>query len=99
MSDTPRTTSTWDMFREGRCGTKYVAEEMAKLERELNEAKHKARMFDYLAQLEKINLQQQADAVNMPRHTYLVLAADGTTCWGQTYQEAVENAMRHDNYE
>ena len=37
---------------------------------------------------------EQADAVKGVQ--LLVMASDGTTCWGNTYVEAVAKAMLHD---
>ena len=51
----------------------------------------KADMFDYLCWL---NETEQSDRVK--GIDFLVLASDGTTCWGKTFEEAVKVAMRHD---
>lgn len=55
----------------------------------------KADMFDYLCWLEDYCAFRQA-ALDGKAGDYLVLAADGTTCWGKTYAEAVRVAMEHD---
>jgi hypothetical protein len=47
-------------------------------------------MLHYLAWLE----QRRAPELN--RAGYLCLASDGRTCWGNTYFEAVQSAMKHD---
>lgn len=55
------------------------------------ESLHKAELFDYLCWL---NETEQSDHVkDCP---FVVLASDGTTCWGDTYEEAVMRAMDHD---
>ena len=55
------------------------------------ETMRKAECFDYLCWLEET---RQSDCVKGVQ--YLVLASDGGTCWGNTYEEAVMVAMRHD---
>ncbi len=50
-----------------------------------------AKMFEYLCWLEESH---QREAV--PKADFLVLAFDGTTCWGKSYEQAVHNAMEHD---
>lgn len=55
----------------------------------------KADLFDYLCWLEDYCAFRQA-ALDGKVDDYLVLAADGTTCWGKTYAEAVRVAMEHD---
>lgn len=55
----------------------------------------KADMFDYLCWLEDFCAFRQA-ALDGKADDYLVLASDGTTCWGKTYAEAVRVAMEHD---
>lgn len=55
----------------------------------------KADMFDYLCWLEDFCAFRQS-ALDGKAGDYLVLAADGTTCWGKTYAEAVRVAMEHD---
>lgn len=63
--------------------------------------------LDYLSKLELISIAAQRkmeiDALGAPvpdvkptLDDYLVLAIDGTTCWGKTYRDAIDNAMRHD---
>ena len=52
---------------------------------------YKADCFDYLCWLEE---RQQKERV--PGASMLVIASDGTTCWGHTYEEAVKVAMHHD---
>jgi hypothetical protein len=55
------------------------------------ETLHKAECFDYLCWL---NETQQSECVKGIK--FLELASDGTTCWGKTYAEAIEEAMKHD---
>jgi hypothetical protein len=55
----------------------------------------KADMFDYLCWLEDFCCFRQA-ALDGKAGDYLVIASDGTTCWGKTYAEAVRVAMEHD---
>lgn len=55
----------------------------------------KADMFDYLCWLEDYCQFRQA-ALDGKGGDYLVLASDGTTCWGKTFAEAVRVAMEHD---
>lgn len=55
------------------------------------ESLQKADLFDYLCWLEET---QQSDRVKGIQ--FLVLASDGTTCWGNTYARAVKEAMKHD---
>lgn len=52
---------------------------------------YKADLFDYLCWLEETH---QSDAV--PGAKYLVMASDGTTCWGNSYSDALKVAMKHD---
>ena len=49
-------------------------------------------LFGYLAWLED-NREHDPDVKGTD---YLVLASDGTTCWGKTFQEAVQIAEQHD---
>lgn len=51
----------------------------------------KADMFDYLCWLETVTQPEEVLGTK-----YLVLASDHTTCWGETYAEAVRVAMEHD---
>lgn len=55
----------------------------------------KADMFDYLCWLEDFCQFRQA-ALDGKAGDYIVMASDGTTCWGKTYAEAVRVAMEHD---
>jgi len=55
----------------------------------------KADMFDYICWLEDFCQFRQA-ALDGKGGDYLVLASDGTTCWGKTYAEAVRVAMEED---
>lgn len=55
------------------------------------ETLRKADCFDYLCWLGET---EQSDRVKCSH--FLVLASDGTTCWGKTYAGAVRAAMRHD---
>ena len=59
--------------------------------------------MNYLSALDR-SLQRRIDE-HCKRHgepTYsrktLVLALDDTACWGDTYREAVDAAMKHDGY-
>lgn len=52
----------------------------------------KSDLFDYLAWLEDHGCMRDA-----PKGShYLVMASDGTTCWGKTFLEAARVAMEHD---
>ena len=55
------------------------------------ETLHKADMFDYLCWLNETHQSE-----NVKSADFVELASDGTTCWGKTYAEAIEAAMRHD---
>lgn len=48
-------------------------------------------MVNYIEWTEKMKMH---DAQNVT--DFLVLARDGTTCWGATYRDAVRAAMAHD---
>ena len=52
---------------------------------------YKSDCFDYLCWLEETHQSE-----NVKGCKYLVLASDGTTCWGHTYADAVKVAMHHD---
>lgn len=52
---------------------------------------YKADCFDYLCWLNETEQQERVKA-----SAFLVMASDGTTCWGKTYKEAVKIAMQHD---
>jgi hypothetical protein len=54
---------------------------------------YKADLFDYLCWLET---KRQAELPALLCNEYLVLASDGTTCWGKTYADAAKVAMNHD---
>jgi len=55
------------------------------------EMMYKADCFDYLCWLEETH---QEDGVK--EAPFLVLASDGTTCWGKNYADCVKVAMKHD---
>jgi serine/threonine protein phosphatase PrpC len=55
------------------------------------EMQYKADCFDYLCWL---NETEQSE--NVKGAKFLVMASDGTTCWGDTYSDAVKVAMQHD---
>lgn len=55
----------------------------------------KAEMLEYLCWLEDF-CQFREKALDGKAGDYLVMASDGTTCWGKTYAEAVRVAMAHD---
>jgi ribulose-5-phosphate 4-epimerase/fuculose-1-phosphate aldolase len=55
------------------------------------EVLRKADCFDYLCWLEET---QQSDRVKSI--DFLLMASDGTTCWGKTFEAAVHKAMLHD---
>jgi hypothetical protein len=50
-------------------------------------------LFGYLAWLEDHRDHGDTD---LKGADYLVLASDGTTCWGKTFMEAVQVAEQHD---
>ncbi len=52
---------------------------------------YKADCFDYLCWLEETHQSEHIKGVK-----FLVLASDGTTCWGNTYSDAIKVAMQHD---
>lgn len=52
---------------------------------------YKADCFDYLCWLEETHQSE-----NVKGKDFLVLASDGTTCWGKSYSDAVKVAMQHD---
>ena len=56
-----------------------------------SETLHKSDCFDYLCWLEETHQSE-----NVKGCKYLVLASDHRTCWGDTYEEAVHVAMKHD---
>ena len=51
----------------------------------------KADMFDYLCWLDGMHSPESLHGVQR-----LCMASDGTTCWGNTYAEAVRVAMEYD---
>lgn len=55
------------------------------------EMMYKADCFDYLCWLEETH---QRDGVK--EAPFLVMASDGTTCWGKNYADCVKVAMKHD---
>ena len=57
----------------------------------MNEMQHKAECFDYLCWLNETEQRERVKDAD-----FLVLASDGTTCWGKTWADAVKAAMRHD---
>lgn len=76
----------------GKPGWQLVAEILAQSSGEIM---LKAEMLDYLCWLEDF-CQFRKAALDGKANDYLVLASDGTTCWGKTYAEAVRVAMEHD---
>lgn len=52
---------------------------------------YKADCFDYLCWLNETEQQE-----NVKGSHFLVMASDGTTCWGHSYADAVKVAMKHD---
>jgi len=52
---------------------------------------YKADCFDYLCWLNETEQRE-----NVKTADFLVMASDGTTCWGKTYADAVKVAMHHD---
>lgn len=50
-------------------------------------------LFGYLAWLED---HRDHGDIDLKRADYLILASDGTTCWGKTFMEAVQVAEQHD---
>ena len=77
-----------------------IADRIASLERE-NAALRKlldthilrSDLFSYLAWLED---HRDHGDFELEGSKYLVLASDGTTCWGTTFMEAVQIAEQHD---
>lgn len=57
----------------------------------MNELQYKADCFDYLCWLNETEQRE-----NVKTADFLVMASDGTTCWGKTYADAVKVAMHHD---
>jgi hypothetical protein len=57
----------------------------------MNEMQYKSDCFDYLCWLEETHQSE-----NVKGADFLVMASDGTTCWGKTYSDAVKVAMHHD---
>lgn len=57
----------------------------------------KIEAFDYLA-WKDLRHQKLMHGENF-KGDHLELASDGTTCWGKTYLEAVEAAIKHDRRE
>lgn len=52
---------------------------------------YKADCFDYLCWLAETEQRE-----NVKTADFLVLASDGTTCWGKSYADCVKVAMQHD---
>lgn len=50
-------------------------------------------LFGYLAWLED---HRDHGDIDLKGADYLILASDGTTCWGKTFMEAVQVAEQHD---
>lgn len=50
-------------------------------------------LFGYLAWLED---HRDHGDIDLKSADYLILASDGTTCWGKTFMEAVQVAEQHD---
>lgn len=55
------------------------------------EMQYKADCFDYLCWLNETEQRE-----NVKTADFLVMASDGTTCWGKSYSDAVKVAMQHD---
>ncbi len=55
------------------------------------ETLYKSDCFDYLCWLNETEQRE-----NVKTADFLVMASDGTTCWGKTYADAVKVAMHHD---
>lgn len=55
------------------------------------EMMYKADCFDYLCWLEETHQRE-----NVKEAPFLVMASDGTTCWGKNYADCVKVAMKHD---
>ena len=55
------------------------------------EMMYKADCFDYLCWLEETHQRE-----NVKEAPFLVMASDGTTCWGKSYADCVKVAMKHD---
>lgn len=61
--------------------------------------KEKAKMFDYLCQLEKVRLQKEWTSEEDRKDTdYLVFSLEDKTFWGKSYAEAVAKAMEEDKF-
>lgn len=56
-----------------------------------SEKLEEAELFNYLCWLEETH---QSDRVKAAY--FLVMASDGTTCWGKTYAEAAKKAFDYD---
>lgn len=54
---------------------------------------YKSDLFDYLCWLESEHTKDNPEVKDCP---YMILASDNTTCWGETYADAVKVAMNHD---
>lgn len=52
---------------------------------------HKAEMYDYICWLEESEQKER-----LPGETLLVMASDGTTCWGKTIEDCYLQAYAHD---
>ena len=55
------------------------------------ETLYKSDCFDYLCWLNETEQRE-----NVKTADFLVMASDGTTCWGKTYADAAKVAMHHD---
>ena len=55
------------------------------------EMMYKADCFDYLCWLAETEQRE-----NVKTADFLVMASDGTTCWGKSYADCVKVAMKHD---
>lgn len=53
----------------------------------------KADCFDYLCWLER---KRSEGVPELKGADFLVMASDGTTCWGESYEGAVKAAMKYD---
>ena len=55
------------------------------------EMMYKSDCFDYLCWLAETEQRE-----NVKTADFLVMASDGTTCWGKSYADCVKVAMKHD---
>ena len=71
----------------------YLERENAALRKLLDTHILRSDLFSYLAWLED---HRDHGDFELEGSKYLVLASDGTTCWGTTFMEAVQIAEQHD---